>query len=305
MSLSAPIERPDLSPIEHAAWRDLIAARCGIDFAENRSKNLARGLWGRAVEVGARSYGEYQRYLSKSGGDGEWQALLERLVNGETRFWRHQPSFEGLMDHHLPRLVSERRYRAGSEGSVVRLWSAGCSTGEEAYSLAIASRVALEGTGLRTEVFACDLSDVALVRARRATYPVRSVASLPTALRRRFLTLIEGAESGASHGGAGRQGFEVRYAVREEVRRFVRFERANLAEIETEAMAPPGLQDAIFCQNVLIYFRPERRVEVVRRLASHLAPQGVLFLAPGEVIGLSVPELTAERVPGAAMYRRA
>ncbi len=301
MSLLAPIERPDLSPIEHAAWRDLIAARCGIDFAENRSKNLARGLWGRACEVGARSYGEYQRYLAKSGGEREWQALLERLVNGETRFWRHQPSFEALMAHHLPRLAGERRYRLGGSGGVVRLWSAGCSTGEEAYSLAIAGRSALEGTGLRVEVFACDLSDVALARARRANYPVRSVAPLPSALRRRFLNLVEGAELGGSMGAANPATFEVRYTVRDEVKSLVRFERANLAET---AAAPPGLQDAIFCQNVLIYFRPERRVEVVRRLASHLAPGGVLFLAPGEVIGLAIPELAPERIPGAALYRR-
>lgn len=289
MLLSGEADRPELPLHEAALWRSAIAGRCGLDFGAGRERTLSRGLWGRAREVGARSYAEYRRFLAGNGA--EWQPLIERLVNPETRFWRHAPSFETLVDVALPEILGERVARWSAEP--LRLWSAGCSTGEEAYSLAIAAIFGLAGRpGGRAKappvrVLGTDLSEAALARARPGRYGERSVAALPPKLARL---------------GLRRSGDDPRrpYEVVPEVLSAVAFAQANL----TEDGAPEELQDVIFCQNVLLYFHSDLRTEVVRRLVRHLAPGGFLFLAPGEIVGLRLPELSGMRSASAAVYRR-
>ena len=289
MLLSGEADRPELLRDEAALWRSAIAGRCGLDFGAGRERTLSRGLWGRAREVGARSYAEYRRFLAGNGA--EWQPLIERLVNPETRFWRHAPSFEALVEVALPELLRERTARFSAEP--LRIWSAGCSTGEEAYSLAIA---ALLGPGLRpagrpkappVRVLGTDLCEASLARARRGCYGERSVGALPPKL---------------APLGLRRPADDPRrpYEVAPEVRAAVAFAQGNL----TEDGAPEEPQDVIFCQNVLLYFHPDLRTEVVRRLVRHLAPGGFLFLAPGEIVGLRLPELSGLRCASAAVYRR-
>ncbi len=289
MLLSGEVDRPELLAHELTAWRSAIAGRCGLDFGAGRERSLSRGLWGRAREVGVRSYAEYRRFLGANGS--EWQQLIERLVNPETRFWRHAPSFDYLVETALPELRRARALRFDS--GPLRLWSAGCSTGDEAYSLAIAGLAGIARTpGLRppVRVLGTDLSEAALTRARRGRYAERSVSPLPAAEKARFVRPADPAD--ADH--------RLPYEVAPEVKGTVTFLRANL----TEEGAPDELQDVIFCQNVLLYFHSDLRLEVVRRLARQLAPGGFLFLAPGEVVGLRLPELKGLRGTQAAVYRR-
>lgn len=289
MPLSGEVDRPELPLHEAAHWRTAIAVRCGLDFGAGRERTLSRGLWGRAREVGAASYAEYRTFLAGNGE--EWQRLIERLVNPETRFWRHAPSFECLTELALPEIRRERAARF--DARPLRLWSAGCSTGDEAYSLAMAALAGTGGIGgvssrlAAVRVLGTDLSESALARARRGTYAERSISPLPSALKRRFVR---------SSGDDPRRPCEVG----PEVRAAVTFARANL----TEEGAPAEPQDVIFCQNVLLYFDSDLRLRVVRRLARHLAPGGFLFLAPGEVVGLRLTELSSLRSASAAVYRR-
>ncbi len=289
MLLSGEVDRPELLAHELTAWRSAIAGRCGLDFGAGRERTLSRGLWGRAREVGVRSYAEYRRFLGANGS--EWQQLIERLVNPETRFWRHAPSFDVLVEVALPEL---RRARAARfESGPLRFWSAGCSTGDEAYSLAIAGLAGIARTsGQRppVRVLGTDLSEAALTRARRGRYAERSVSPLPAAHQARFVRRVE----------RGDADLRRPYEIVPEVSDVVSFVRANL----TEEGAPDPLQDVIFCQNVLLYFQPDLRLEVVRRLVRRLAPGGFLFLAPGEIVGLRLPELTHLREARAAVYRR-
>ncbi len=295
---SMDIDRPELLLHEAALWRSAIAGRCGLDFGEGREKSLSRGLWGRAREVGVSSYAEYRRYLAADGR--EWQRLIERLVNHETRFWRHAPSFEYLTEVALPTLRRERAQRGDLRPIV--LWSAGCSTGDEAYSLAMAG---LAGAPVlapggkapssgAVRVLGTDLSEAAIERARAGRYAERSVASLPPGFARRFLIETKEAE-----GGDRRRPF----AVRPEVRAVTSFWCASLVASGGEGV-PAEPVDVIYCQNVLLYFQPEVRLDVVRRLARRLAPGGYLILAPGEIVGLRLPELEGPRSSSAAVYRR-
>lgn len=283
MLMSGEVDRPELKLHEAALWRSAIAERCGLDFGAGRERTLSRGLWGRAREVGVGSYAEYRRFLAANGP--EWQRLIERLVNPETRFWRHSPSFECLTEIALPELRRERAARF--DPRPLRLWSAGCSAGDEAYSLAIAGMSSSLHPSPPVRVLGTDLSESALARARRGRYAGRSVSPLPPALARRFVRPADDDP-------------RLPYEVAPEVRAAVTFVRANLTE--EDASTEP--HDVIFCQNVLLYFHSDLRIEVVRRLARCLAPGGYLFLAPGEVVGLRLPELTSLRSVSAAVYRR-
>jgi len=176
-------------------------------------------------------------------------ALVERAVVGETYFWRHPEQLE---------LLRDQAFRA--EGPL-HLWSAGCASGEEAYSLAMAL---LESGrfGRGDRILASDISSRALAKARAAKYASRSLRRLPERLRTRYF-----------------RGEPPAAEVVAEVRDLVSFSRHNLV-----AEAPPGNGfDVVVCRNVLIYFDPVRAAEVLYRLLAATRPGGILVLGPVEL----------------------
>src|SRR6185369_4342655 len=156
-------------------WYDLIHRRCGLTF---RSAQLA-GVMG-VVREQAKARGltteAFYQMLSRPGeGAADWETLIERLINHETSFFRHPPSFDALQRHILPELRDAR-----PRGGKLNLWSAGCSTGQEAYSLAM---VAMADPALNGEftIWGGDISQSAIDVARRARYNHRAVATVPDA----------------------------------------------------------------------------------------------------------------------------
>ncbi|MBN1210642.1 MAG: chemotaxis protein CheR [Myxococcaceae bacterium] len=205
---------------------------------------LTRAAEARGMELSA----FLQRLLAREAGVVE--SFIEYAVIGETYFFRHP---EHLRE--LARVATEK------EEGLFRVWSAGCATGEEAYSIAMA----LLAAGLpaeRIRVTASDISSRSLQRARAATYGPWSVRRIEPSMERRFLTP---------------QGDLV--MVNSQARRPVEFLRHNLV---LDA-APVGDQDAVFCRNVLIYFPPELVRQVLTKLIAALVPGGLLFLAPAEL----------------------
>ena len=279
--------RPTLTPEAHGHWRHLILSRCGLDFGETRREFLARRLWRRMGEVGS---ADYASYLDRLQNDlGEWHTLLEILVNTETSFFRHPPSFEAL------RKVLHERLRPGlsqeprASNGPLRLWSAGCSTGQEAYSLAICALDSLAMTGSKAEVLvlAGDLSRVARDKTREGSYTERQMAGLsPPFIRRHFRRQENG------HGS---------YRVSDALRAVVQVVPWNISRPETY---PTERQAAIFCQNLLIYLPQDRREDAVRRLTACLEPGGHLFLAPGEILGLRLPGFERVDFPECLVFRR-
>jgi anti-anti-sigma regulatory factor len=170
--------------------------------------------------------------------------------------------------------------RARRPGGTVNAWSAGCATGEEAYTLALLLSRNLPGR--RVRVLGTDISREALEVARAGTYPERALAPVPEALRR----------WGFEPSGPGA------WRVADHVSRLVAFEQRNLAE----APYPRGF-DLIWCRNVLIYFSPEARAQAVRRLADSLDDGGFLFVGYAESLR-DVPNLERVRTPDAVLYRK-
>jgi chemotaxis protein methyltransferase CheR len=199
-----------------------------------------------------------ERLLASAGSE----ALVQRLVNEvtirETFFFRHRGELEAI-DWHRSLAAANRR---GS--GIVRVWVAGCASGEEAYTLAILACEAFACATPPVHVLATDIATAALEQAQRASYAPRSVSTVSDDLRRRYFTARDGL-----------------LYVDERLRRLVEFRRQNLVRDLTPGGAAGGF-DVISCRNVLIYFEAPTVERVMRSLESALAPQGTLVLGAAD-----------------------
>lgn len=271
---------PELPFAEGRLWCELIEDRCGIHFPESQWHALRRALWQGMQRSSASSYGQYYRILTAGADSAEWKHLLEDVLNPETTFFRHQPSFAAL---EKAVLASWRGNGAAAGLDPCRIWSAGCSTGEEAYSLAM---VALAVTG-RADVTGSDLNHSALARARNGRYSTRQMAGV----RSTWLSRFFGPASAAGH-----------REVTPELHAAVSFAPFHLLDRSTY---PAREFDVIFCCNVLVYFRQPARQQALAGLISRLRPGGYLFLAPGEAAGVSTAGAVPARLDGTYVLRRA
>ena len=244
--------RPELREAESQAWRELIESRVGIHFSEARTHQLTSALWRRMRELEVTSYASYFKLAEA---ESEWAALVESLTNRETHFFRHEPTYRTLREQLLPKW--------NAEPAGISMWSAGCSTGEEAYSLAMVCAEA--GRAPAYSILGSDVSASALEKAAGACYGERAVVEVPRRYRR-YVAVAGG-----------------QMQVTAEIRSRVRWARVNLAR---EATYPEERFDVIVCQNVLVYFRAEVRQRVVAQLAARLKPGGYLLPGPGEMAGL-------------------
>ncbi len=259
----------EMSAVEFHDWRTLLEARTGMVISQGRLPFLQTNLGARMRELGIDDYASYyRRVVDGPRGAVEWARLLDRLTVQETRFFRHRASFELL-----GRYLRGRLERQGMPAPWA-LWSVGCSSGEEPYSLAIAAAEALRGSR-QPQYFGVTGSDIslgALSRAREAHYdPRRLVPMDDERLARYFERRPDG-----------------RYGISAELAARVCCARLNVLEL---SKAPMSGMDVIFCQNLLIYFRRWRRREILDRLAERLAPGGLLVLGVGDMAGWRHPHL--------------
>jgi type IV pilus assembly protein PilK len=278
--------RSDLTELDQALWGELIRQRCGLAFSESRLGILRHALDKRVKRRGLKSYNDYYHYvLFHKWGELEWQNLLELLVNRETSFFRHLPSFTALTSYVLPRLLTGK---TKSGVSLFNGWSAGCSNGQEAFSLAMALLDAAQAPHWHVRVSGTDISVQALKRARRARYQLFETRQIPEPFRSKYLRMA-------------RDGRHIWHQVAEDVQAAVQFTPFNFMDAESYGVVA---YDVIFCQNVLIYFHPDDRPAVVRRLSERLLPGGYLFLGPAEMPEMDLPELEPVHLPDAVLYRR-
>ncbi len=268
--------------------RALVERRAGIAVGPHKRAFLEARIGKRLRALGLASYGDYRELLSAD--PAEETELLEAVCTHETRFFRHGTSF-GLLASEASRWA--QKIARGEKAPRIRVLSAGCATGEEAYSAAMTllSRFP-EGSGTAVEIHAVDLSSKAIATARAATYPIASARHIPEGHRRAFA--LEGT---GEHEGLLRIGPAARSVVR--------FEQANLtAPREPGARRQPwevGPFDAIFCAHVLMFLTPEAKLAVVARLAELLDPWGLLFVGAAE----SLAGAFSVRKIGLSAYGRA
>lgn len=258
----------DMTATEFREWQTLLEERTGVVLNERRRAFLQTNLSARMRELGVMDYATYYRQVTDGPrGAVEWSTLLDRLTVQETRFFRHRPSFEVLESY-----LRERLQQGLTQPW--ELWSVGCASGEEPYSLAISAAEVLRESEHPDHfgVTGTDISLNALSKARDGQYGARRLEQLETDLcQRYFLAQDDG-----------------RFKVVPNLAARVCCARLNVLEL---AKAPMSGMDVIFCQNLLIYFRRWRRREILNRLAERLVPGGLLVIGVGEVAGWQHPEL--------------
>jgi chemotaxis protein methyltransferase CheR len=249
-----------LDRVQLDAFRDAVGARIGLQFDDGKLDLLADVAAERVDALGT-SVDAYLKRLAAGEEPDEIRALAERLTVGETYFFRNRNDLDALLYAVLP-----ARIRARDGQRTLRILSAGCSSGEEPYTLAMLVRgvTALEGWDVRIHAF--DVNPAALSRARTGRYGEWSLRQTEPEQRARFFE-------------------EERKGVRiaEEIRRLVTFEERNLVDDDPAFWLPDAL-DVVFCRNVLMYFSPEVTRRIVARFARVLAPGGFLFLGHAETL---------------------
>jgi chemotaxis protein methyltransferase CheR len=259
---------------------DLIQERFGLTFDGVRQDILGSRLQPRMRELRIetpRAYYEYLRFHPQR--DAEFDRLPALVTNNETYFFRETRQFEILIDHVLP----ERRAAAPSRP--LRLLSAGCSSGEEPYSLAIALHDAgLPLAGKSWEIDACDLNPERIGRAREAIYDETSLRACDPETRRRYFTAQNG-----------------RFRLKDRYRVGLRFFQSNLL---APGFALERPYDVILCRNLLIYFCDSAFESLIGLFARSLAPGGYLFLGHSESLFDRSTEFVPVVVGGSVIYRK-
>jgi chemotaxis protein methyltransferase CheR len=264
LALPATSLRP-LSGREFRLFQQIILDEAGIFLADAKTALLVSRLSKRLRELGCPSFSEYYDRVRTD--DAERARMVERICTHETAFFREPKHFELLEQQVFPEW--EAQARAGRRERTVRAWSAGCSSGEEPYSLAMSLLASFPAkAGWRIELLATDLSAAVLERARAAVWPVERASRIPTRHLKRFMLRGVGKEAGKMKAGPV-------------LRSAVCFQQVNL---RSSPLSVAGGFDLIFCRNVLIYFAPELRQQALDRLLDHLVAHGLLFLGHAETL---------------------
>jgi chemotaxis protein methyltransferase CheR len=255
---------------EFGLFQKLILEQAGISLSPAKKSLLQARLGSRLRELGLKSYRAYYRYVMDVQGD-ELTEVIDRICTHETHFFREPRHFE-----FLSRIVVHdwaAQAAAGFRPRQIRAWSAGCSSGEEPYSLAMVLRGQLaESAGWDIQILATDISTRILARARSGIWPIAKAREIPPEYLKRFMLK-----------GSGRQQGNMKAAA--EIGSLICFKRLNLND---ENYSVPNLFDVILCRNVLIYFDPQRRVQIIERLLRHLRPGGFFLVGHSErLVGLT------------------
>jgi two-component system CheB/CheR fusion protein len=245
---------------ENGALEDLLdylKRSRGFDFTGYKRSTLVRRVAKRMHEVGIEGYLAYLDFLEVH--PDEFGFLFNTILINVTGFFRDESAWEYLASTVVPQILEAR-----NGGQPIRLWSAGCASGEEAYTLAIVFAEAMgeDVFRRRVKIYATDIDDDALAAARRAVYPARAMETLSPAIRDRYFT-----RRGAS------------YTFRPDLRRAVIFGRHDLVQA-----APISRIDLLVCRNVLMYLNVETQSRVLSRLHFGIAPDGFLFLGKAEML---------------------
>ncbi len=276
-SSSPPRKRPDYSedllpglspaPIsdsDFVLFQRLIEREAGIYLAPVKKALLVGRLTRRLRDLNLDNLHDYyERVVSDPA---EMICMIDRISTNETQFFREPLHFEFLEQQVFPQWLEQAA--AGERPRRIRVWSAACSSGEEAYSLAMTLLHHFPAaSGWQVDILATDISTRVLDRGRAGLWPMEKARQIPSHHLKSFMLRGTGPQEGRMKAG-------------DEIRRLVHFERFNLLDEGTYPRSQTF--DLIFCRNALIYFKSETKTQVIRRLLNYLAPDGYFFVGHSE-----------------------
>lgn len=270
-----------------ARFNEFIAANVGLHFPQDRWQDLMRGINSAAQDSGATDAKSFiERLMSRSLSKRDIEILASHLTVGETYFFRDEKTFAALEEHILHKLI--RRRQNGEK--CLRIWSAGCCTGEEPYSIMmLLSRLLPDLGDWRVTLLATDINPCFLEKAASGIYGEWSFRATPLKIREQYFTKTD----------------KGRFEIDPRIRKRVTFSYLNLAEdVYPSLLNNTNAMDIIFCRNVLMYFSPKTAQKVICNFHRCLVEGGLLIVSPIESPqGLSC-EFAREHYPGVVFYRK-
>ena len=258
--LAVPVALSGLAELSESQFRriaQLMYEICGVTLPRGKETLVRSRLASRLRQLGLADYRSYLVYLEQDASGAELTAMVDMLTTNKTSFFRESAHFDLLVERVLPALAQRNRS--------IRIWSAGCSSGEEAYTIAMLLRDHVPQLDqMDARVLATDISTRVLARAQAAVYDADLLRDVPQNMRRRHFTVVPGQPRD--------------YRVNEATRKLVRVAQLNLmAEWPMR-----GPFDVIFCRNVMIYFDKPTQERLVQRFWRLLAPGGHLLVGHSE-----------------------
>jgi chemotaxis protein methyltransferase CheR len=251
----------ELRDTEFEKISQLVYSHCGIHLHDGKKELVKARLSKRIREGNFPSFADYYDYVKTGDGTDEFIAMIDSLSTNLTSFFREDGHFRAL-SRIVPALLREESRRSKPR---LRFWSAGCSTGEEPYTIAITALEASHGLNAELQILATDISTKVLKKAEQSIYHADRVKAIPPDLLKKYFQIGQG--NWAGH-----------YRLKKDVRSLVSFQRFNLMD----PMAAGDPFDAIFCRNVMIYFDKKTQEGLVNRFYNKLAKGGYLFIGHSE-----------------------
>ncbi len=255
-----------MSDKEFSLFSTLIYNRLGIKMPPVKKLMLTSRLMKRLKVHGLRSYKDYYDFLcSEKGESEEFNKMIDAVTTNKTDFFREPDHFNILTKTVLPELILTENF---IERKVINIWSAGCSTGQEAYTLTMVMSEFFNGMKSKFSILATDISPKVLQAGYDAIYTESVIEPIPDYMRQKYLMRGTGDKSGL---------FRIIPPLRERVT----FKQLNLMDNQFNV---PMNMDIIFCRNVIIYFDKETQVELFKKFYKHLVPGGYLFIGSSETL---------------------
>lgn len=274
-----------ISDEEFVQLRDFIYQQCGIYIAENRKYLVENRLSNRLKDLNLKSFGEYYQYLRYDANKrSELNKLFEVVTTNETSFYRNPPQLQVFQEKVLGAVIAELRAKGQKR---LRIWSAGCSTGEEPYTLGIILHEVLrsEIASWDIRITANDLSEAVLASARKGVYSDYALRTTPPEITNRYF-IKEGTQ----------------YRIDPKVQQLVQFGQINLSD-RTQLKRVERSQ-IVFCRNVIIYFDDEMKKQVIGSFYDNLLPGGYLLIGHSESLHNISRAFKPEHHTGAIIYRK-
>lgn len=257
---------PALTQKEFSMFRDLIYAESGISLNSSKMNLVQSRLQKRIREKNLNSFADYYTFVTTDPSRTEMIHMIDCISTNKTHFFREIKHFELLDKHILPELIKKKKENKDNK---IRIWSAACSSGEEAYTLAMILYNHLENNkNIDAKILATDISTNVLNKAMKAVYNLEQIKETPENYTKKFFTPIY-------------DGQEPLYSVKDDVKKLVTLRKLNLLELNASCN---NRFDIIFCRNVMIYFDFETRQELINKYYNMLTIGGYLFLSHSETL---------------------
>jgi len=274
----------NLSMKNFIVFRDLVYDRYGIHFDSKKIYFVKKRLAARIEACGLESVEDYLRYLKFRDPKGvEFQKILNLLTTNETYMFREFEQLAVFAENCLDEVCTNKKKNGDK---TINIWCAGCSTGEEAYTLGIILMEMLEPFETwNAQIMASDIDTMVLSKAKKGEYSSRSVKDVPDEYLEKYLTISNN-----------------KFVVNQSVKDLIKFRHLNLMNIQE--MKAAGHFDFIFCRNVLIYFDDTSRRKVVNQFYECLEPGGFIFLGHSESISRISSSFTLRKMGGMITYQK-